>query len=144
MDLVIRPIGYLDRLAVHLLLKSANLSTDISRCSIRLTGWVDGELVGFCGVEFWDEYASLRGLIVRRDRRKLGLGKALVAKSVAISLKRGMKGVFAYTYFWNIRFYSSCGFERIEKPTAPQPIKECADFHQPNYKCCCLLRFEED
>ena len=141
METWIRPMQFADQGAVSDLLTEGNLSADLQRTSIRLTAWLEGKLVGFCAVEIWGEHASLRGLIVSKDMRKRGIGKVLVAEAVKSSRRfRGVEQVFAYTLFWNIRFYEGCGFKRIAKDSAPPSIKECADFHDPHYKYCSLLR----
>ena len=128
--------------AIQEILRSGKLSDNFSQCRFVLKASSQGQIIGGIGIEFWDGLVSLRGLIVAKEFKRQGVGKALVAEAVELCRRTGAAGIYAYTLFWNQRFFYACGFVRVSKENAPAPVAASADFHYPHYKYCCLMKYE--
>src|SRR3972149_8114110 len=142
MDFLVEQAYANDIPAIQEILRSGNLSDNFSQCRFVLKAFTPDGIIGGIGLEFWDGFVSLRGLIVAKEFKRQGVGKALVAEAVKLCQRTGAEGIYAYTMFWNPRFFSACGFARIDKPLAPAPIAASADFHYPHYKYCCLMEYQ--
>lgn len=128
--------------AIQAILRAGNLLDNFSQCRFVLKASFQGKIIGGIGIEFWDGFVSLRGLIVAKELKRQGVGKALVAEAVKLCQRTGAEGIYAYTLFWNIRFFSSCGFVHVPKETAPAGVAASADFHFPHYRYCCLMEYQ--
>ena len=74
----------------------------------------DGEVVAGLSGYTWGGIADVKQLWVREDRRKAGLGSALMAAAVAEAKARGCTILFLTTHsFQAPRFYKRLGFEEI-------------------------------
>jgi len=133
-----------DFLEIEKILSRAGLSNDLSRCRYVFKACLHSNIVGAIGIEFWGKYVSLRALVVDKEFKRQGIGKKLVDRAVDLCRKSSTEGVYAYTLFWNIHFFSSCGFEHVPKNLAPEEVKQSAEFHVPRYKYCCLMQYKED
>ncbi|OGC59527.1 hypothetical protein A2890_00945 [candidate division WWE3 bacterium RIFCSPLOWO2_01_FULL_53_14] len=143
MDFLVEQAYANDVPAIQEILRSGKLSDNFSQCRFVLKAErVDGRIIGGIGIEFWDGFVSLRGLIVAKGSKRQGVGKALVAEAVELVRRTGAEGIYAYTLFWNQRFFYACGFVRVSKENAPAPVAASADFHYPHYKYCCLMKYE--
>lgn len=134
--------GLEDLPVIEELIKSGNLSTNLSRCRYLLKACYGSEIVGTVGLEFWGDYVSLRALIVDKRFRRHGIGTALVRRAVELAIKDEASAVYAYTLFWNIKRFQSWGFEHVDKASVPAEIKECVQFHDPHYKYCCAMKLQ--
>lgn len=141
LDISVQLAGPEDLSAIEELLKCGNLSTELSKCRYILKACLGGSIAGAIGLEFWGDYVSLRALIVDKRFRRSGIGRALVRQAIELAEKDRALGVYAYTLFWNIRFFQSAGFERVDKTSVPEEVKESARFHHPHYKHCCVMRW---
>lgn len=139
LEIEIQPTKPEDLPAIEELIKSGNLSTDLSKCRYVLKACLSDKIVGTVGLEFWGDYVSLRALIVDRRFRKQGIGGALVRRAIKLARKDRALGVYAYTMFWNNKHFRSWNFERKDKDLLPEEIKECAQFHHPHYLHCCAM-----
>ena len=143
MDFLVEQAYANDVPAIQAILRSGNLSDNFSQCRFVLKAErVEGKIIGGIGIEFWNGSVSLRGLIVAKEFKRQGVGKVLVAEAVKLCQRTGAEGIYAYTMFWNQRFFYACGFARIDKPLAPAPVAASADFHYPHYKYCCLMEYQ--
>lgn len=127
---------------IKVLLREAGLSPNLSLCRYVLKAPAGGKVGGAIGVEFWGEYVSLRVLVVKKRLRRKGIGRALVAEAVRRAERDRARGIYAYTLFWNIRFFESCGFVRVPKESSPAEVAESAAYHHPHYRYCCLMKYE--
>ncbi|MGI8696233.1 MAG: amino-acid N-acetyltransferase [Mycobacteriales bacterium] len=78
--------------------------------------WVaehDGEVVG-CGAlhVLWEDLAEMRTVAVRPDRRRLGVGQAVVRQLVAAARDIGVARVFVLTF--EVDFFARHGFTPID------------------------------
>jgi N-acetylglutamate synthase-like GNAT family acetyltransferase len=103
----------------------------------QATGYTDGEDLGFVVEEAgelvgavagytWGGICEVRQLWVREDRRKQGLGGALIEAAVEEARQRGAAYVQLSTYdFQAPAFYARHGFETVaELPDKPVGHKE--------------------
>ena len=142
MDFLVEQAYANDVPAIQEILRIGNLSDNFSQCRFILKASSQGKIIGGIGIEFWDGSVSLRGLIVAKGSKRQGVGKALVAEAVELCRRTGATGIYAYTLFWNIRFFSSCGFALVPKESAPAGVAASADFHYPRYRSCCLMEYQ--
>ena len=127
---------------IHNLLRNAKLSTNLTKCTYVLKAVSDYRIIGAIGVEFWGDFVSLRALTVDRNFRRQGVGKALVLQALQLAKLQSATGIYAYTLFWNMRFFSSCGFARVPKTSAPTEVAASAVYHYPHYRYCCLMEYQ--
>ena len=127
---------------IHTILRGAKLSTNLTRCRYVLKAVKDYRIVGAIGLEFWGDFVSLRALVVDRKFRRQGVGRSLVIQALQLAKLQSTTGIYAYTLFWNMRFFSSCGFARVPKTSAPTEVAASAVYHHPHYRYCCLMEYQ--
>ncbi len=93
------------------------------------TFWVaeiDGVVVGCCALEIvWSDLAEIKSLAVDPDRRKQGVGAALVGTAVEEARRLGVPQVFALTL--EPGFFGKLGFEVVTKESLPMKVwSDCA------------------
>ncbi|HEY5289615.1 MAG TPA: GNAT family N-acetyltransferase [Caulobacteraceae bacterium] len=101
------------------------LEERLYRFNVEATGYDDGEGLGFVAEDrgeligavagySWGGICELRQVWVHADRRRRGLGAALLAAAVAEAARRGCAHVTLTTYdFQAPDFYRRYGFEEI-------------------------------
>ena len=93
------------------------------------TFWVaeiDDAVVGCCALEIvWSDLAEIKSLAVDPDRRKQGVGAALVGIAVEEARRLGVPQVFALTL--EPGFFGKLGFEVVTKESLPMKVwSDCA------------------
>jgi amino-acid N-acetyltransferase len=93
------------------------------------TFWVaeiDEVVVGCCALEIvWSDLAEIKSLAVDPDRRKQGVGAALVSAVVEEARRLGVPQVFALTL--EPGFFGKLGFEVVTKESLPMKVwSDCA------------------
>ena len=74
----------------------------------------------------WEDLAEIKSLCVREEYQGNRIGKSLVNSCLLEARDLGIKTVFALTYAE--KFFSSCGFIRIDREKLPHKIwAECID-----------------
>lgn len=77
------------------------------------------EIVGFCALHIHTpELAEIRSLIVKEDKRGIGIGAMLVNKAIEDAKKLGLKKVLSLTY--QQAFFEKLGFIEIPKSSLPE------------------------
>ncbi|OGC38242.1 hypothetical protein A2155_02880 [candidate division WWE3 bacterium RBG_16_52_45] len=142
MDFLVEQAYANDIPAIQEILRADNLSDNFSQCRFVLKASSQDRIIGGIGIEFWDGFVSLRGLIVAKEFKRQGVGKALVAEAVKLCQRTGAEGIYAYTMFWNQRFFYTRGFARVPKESAPAGVASSAVFHFPHYRPCCLMEYQ--
>src|SRR3989304_5807655 len=132
MDFLVEQAYANDVPAIQAILRSGNLSDNFSQCRFVLKAFTPDGIIGGIGLEFWDGFVSLRGLIVAKEFKRQGVGKALVAEAVDLCRRTGAAGIYAYTLFWNQRFFYACGITSIDRLFATTMITTSAAFHYPH------------
>jgi amino-acid N-acetyltransferase len=80
-----------------------------------------GALIGVCALHIsWDGLAELRSLAVRQDRKKGGIGSALVRHCLAEASELKVGRVFVLTY--QDGFFRKLGFADVDKKELPHKI----------------------
>lgn len=74
----------------------------------------DGEVVAGAFGYTWGGIAEVKTLWVRKDRRRHGLGQALMAAAIAEARARGCRFLFLSTHSFQAQaFYEKLGFETL-------------------------------
>lgn len=99
------------------------------------------EVVGAVGLESYGRAAVLRSLVVREDRRRSGLGAALVRRVIREARGRGVREVLLRTET-AAEFFHRHGFEPMAPEEVPGEVRESAGFHaaEPGRARCMRLR----
>lgn len=110
------------------LLREHRLPTDVDRSGVEIfVGRVGGRTVGVCGLEVHGPYALVRSVAVEPDERETGYGTALVSGVLDHARERGIEGCYLLTEDAE-DFFETLGFERIERETVPEAIRETSEF----------------
>jgi amino-acid N-acetyltransferase len=93
------------------------------------TFWVaelDQAVVGCCALEIvWSDLAEIKSLAVDPERRKQGVGAALVGAALDEARRLGVPQVFALTL--EPGFFGKLGFEVVTKESLPMKVwSDCA------------------
>ncbi len=96
---------------------------------------VDGKFAGCCALHLcWGDLAEIRSLGVKRKFKNRGLGRKLVQACLDEARGFGVNRIFTLTFV--PEFFSSMGFEEIEKDKLPHKIwGDCLNcVHFPDFK----------
>jgi amino-acid N-acetyltransferase len=87
---------------------------------------IDEAVVGCCALEIvWSDLAEIKSLAVDPDRRKQGVGAALVTAAIEEARRLGVPQVFALTL--EPGFFGKLGFEVVTKESLPMKVwSDCA------------------
>jgi len=85
------------------------------------------EIVGAVGLERHGPVALLRSLVVREDRRRGGLGAALVRRALREARRMGVSEVVLLTA-GAADFFRGCGFERVDEACIPEDVRGSPGF----------------
>lgn len=78
-----------------------------------------GAIVGFCALHIHTPFlAEIRSLVVKEDRRGMGIGQSLIAKAIEDAQNLGIKKVLTLTY--QQQFFEKLGFIEIPKESIPE------------------------
>ena len=85
----------------------------------------EGRILGCVALSIvWEDLAEIRSLAVTKDAQGRGLGRALVAETIADARRLGIKRVFVLTFVED--FFRGLGFRTVEKAELPHKIwREC-------------------
>lgn len=77
------------------------------------------ELVGFCALHIHSpSLAEIRSLVVKEEKRGIGIGKRLILKSIDEAKNLGLQKVLSLTYKQS--FFEKLGFVEIPKESIPE------------------------
>lgn len=87
----------------------------------------DGRILGTASLHIlWEDLAEVRGLAIRKEAQKRGIGKKIVKALLEEAKGLGIARVFALTY--QEEFFRNCGFRVVSKEQLPHKVwKECID-----------------
>ena len=86
-----------------------------------------GERVGCGGIERHGDAGLLRSVVVERHARGEGVGRAACERLCAIAEEGGLDRLYLLTTT-AAGFFETRGFERVERATAPQAVRETREF----------------
>ena len=89
-----------------------------------------GDIVGVAGIEACGvegEHALLRSVAVSADWRSRGLGRALVARAIALAEERGAKALYLLTTTAE-SYFPSFGFTQTTRDAVPGDVSATAEF----------------
>ncbi len=94
----------------------------------------NGQLAGCAALTIsWGELGEIRSLAVAPEMQKQGVGRKLVAHTVAEAKTLGLKRIFTLTY--EPEFFARLGFSIIDKETLPTKVwRDC--LHCPKADAC--------
>lgn len=121
-----------DEAAVAALLTANQLPLDGVHESLRcfVVAEEGGDIVGVAGIEecgVKGEHALLRSVAVRSDWRSRGLGRALVARAIALAEERGAKALYLLTTTAE-SYFPSFGFRQTTRDQVPADVSTTAEF----------------
>ncbi|NBC25547.1 MAG: GNAT family N-acetyltransferase [Bacteroidetes bacterium] len=108
-----------------------------------LEEWAQGELAGVVGIEVFDDAGLLRSLAVRPSYRGYGLGTRLVHRAEAQAAEIGIRTLWLLTDS-AAEFFELLDYERAERSSAPEEIKQSAQFRDLCPESAVLMRKETD
>lgn len=80
-----------------------------------------GEVIGCCALQiYWADLAEIKSLAVHEERRRYGIGSALVRAAIEDARTLKLPKVFALTL--DKRFFEKLGFERVSMDTLPMKV----------------------
>jgi arsenate reductase len=117
------PLSAEDRPVLAKLLDAEGLpSGDLGEPGVRLFAYRDkGEVVAYAGLELYGADALLRSVVVPPTRRRAGLGRAVVAATLAEARELGATRAFLLTTTAKA-YFERLGFAAIDRASAPAAI----------------------
>ena len=128
MQTALKPAG--DQTAVYNLLAACELPYQDITPSKLGQFWTlrDGDsVVGVVGLELYGNIGLLRSLAVLTRYRGRGLGSELLSKAEERARSQGIETLYLLTTTAD-EFFVRRGYERVERDSAPDAIKETAEF----------------
>ena len=121
-----------DERAVEALLTANHLPLDGVHDTLRcfVVAEDGSDIVGEAGIEecgVAGEHALLRSVAVSADWRSRGLGRALVARAIALAEERGAKALYLLTTSAE-RYFPSFGFTQTTRDAVPADVSATAEF----------------
>lgn len=111
-----------DLVMIHILLTENGLTTEGVKENLNNFFVADHQgVLGVIGLEFSDAEVLLRSLAISKNRRKRGIGSALVEYSLNIARTEGKKDAYLLTNTAN-KFVSRWGFSKIERYEIPENL----------------------
>ncbi|WP_135806508.1 arsenic resistance N-acetyltransferase ArsN2 [Halorussus marinus] len=104
---------------------------------------VDGERVGVGGLQRRGDHALVRSVAIAESARGEGYGRALWDRLLAEAADEGVESVYLLTTTAS-GFFSSLGFERVERESAPESLRETPEFDDLCPDAAVCMRREVD
>ncbi len=125
----LQPLGDDELPEVVALLSANGLPTsDLAAGGAQFLGVRDSRgLEGIVAIQPFGEVGLLRSLAVRADRRRSGLGSALVLEAERLAAARGIGVLYLLTSDAG-PFFASRGFAEIPREAAPPALRATAQF----------------
>jgi amino-acid N-acetyltransferase len=103
----------------------------------------DGERVGVGGLQRRGDHALLRSVAIEESARGAGHGRALCERLLATAADEGVESVYLLTTTAP-DFFASLGFEEVERESAPESVRETAEFAELCPDAAVCMRREVD
>ena len=118
-----------DATSVELLLRDANLPLEGAADALSL-GVVarDGEaVVAAAAVERYGDAGLLRSVVVSRDHRGTGLGRAIVAAAESLAREDGVRDLYLVTET-AVDWFPRLGYQVVDRPEADAAVGASVEF----------------
>jgi len=127
----LRPARADDFTAVEALLTASQLPLDGVREALPtfIVAESGTDIVGVAGLEICCDNALLRSVAVDDAWRSQGLGRALVARTIAEGEARGVNALYLLTTSAD-RYFPTFGFRTITREAVPEDIRATAEFRE--------------
>ena len=129
--ITIEPYADGDEVDVLKLLSVANLPTSDLKAEILKNFLIargpDGSLVGFVGMQTYQDVGLLRSLVVRSSYRGQGLGALLTAEMETKARQQGVKALYLLTTT-AIDYFPKLDYQVTQRTSAPKAIAGTAEF----------------
>src|SRR3954465_10266136 len=127
----IRPARADDLAAVEQLLTSSHLPLDGVRDAFHsfIVAEAGTNIVGVAGLEICCDNALLRSVAVHDAWRSRGLGRALVARTIAEAEARGINALYLLTTTAD-RYFPTFGFRTVGRESVPDDIRATSEFRE--------------
>jgi protein-tyrosine-phosphatase/N-acetylglutamate synthase-like GNAT family acetyltransferase len=115
--------------AVHLLRQASLPTQDLTpaHCEHFFFAGPASQPTGLVGLEFFDDVALLRSLVVAPERRGTGEGAALLRHAEQAARTRGVREIYLLTTTAEA-FFVKHGYEHASRDAAPMSIRATAEF----------------
>lgn len=129
MNYIIEKLKKENLTVVRQLLNDVNLPSDDidEHWKTFLVAKVEDEIIGAIGLELWKYKALLRSLVVKKEFRKLGLGKELYNKCIELAKRNNVTEIGLLTNTAE-EFFAKRGFKKIMTDNIPDFIKQTTEF----------------
>jgi amino-acid N-acetyltransferase len=128
--ILIERAGPADVRAVEALLASASLPLDGAAEAVAHAGVVAREgsaVVGAAALEIYGEAGLLRSVVVAREHRGTGLGRAVVAAAEALARDEGVRDLYLITET-AIDWFPRLGYTPVERAVANDAVGASIEF----------------
>jgi len=127
----LRPARADDLTAVEALLTASQLPLDAVREALPtfIVAESGTDIVGVAGLEICCDNALLRSVAVDDAWRSQGLGRPLVARTIAEAEARGVNALYLLTTSAD-RYFPTFGFHTVARDAVPEDIRATAEFRE--------------
>lgn len=119
-----------DRNVALTLIREANLPLEGVEDSFP-AGYIVGEtgerVIAVAGMEKYGSFGLLRSLAVSPDWRRLGIGKALTDRLLALAWTMNLEAVYLLTTTAQA-YFAGKGFQRVDREDVPAEIQASVEF----------------
>jgi amino-acid N-acetyltransferase len=113
---------------VEALLEREQLPLDgLRRADVVLVARSGNRIVGSAALEFYDEGALLRSVVVDAEHRGAGIGAALTRTAIDLATRRGVLALYLLTTAAE-RFFPHFGFEIVDRADVPLGVTASEEF----------------
>ena len=116
-------IAEMQRLVIHEVEAGVILARSSDEIATNIRSYIlakaNDEIVGFCALHIHTpSLAEIRSLVVKEEKRGMGIGQQLIAKAVQDAQTLGLQKVLSLTYKQS--FFEKLGFVEIPKESLPE------------------------
>lgn len=130
------------RTDINKLIKGANMGNGLGKNELIKNFWVvkeNGRLIACAGLDFYNNSAILKHLVVEEEFRHQGIGGNLINLRLHAAKQRGAKIAALVTMYYHFNFYKRRGFKTCPRKDLPENIKEYSQFTAQRYKKCAVM-----
>jgi amino-acid N-acetyltransferase len=111
------------------LLRDENLPVDDLAAGLEnfLVATEDCEVIGAVGLEYYNGYALLRSLAVKKDKRNAGVAGKVLSRIEDIARRNGIKEIFLLTETARDYFLKK-GYSTINRTDVPAEVQHSSEF----------------